>query len=386
MKLYNSLTKKKEPFVPIQKQKVSLYVCGITPYDTTHLGHAFTYVFFDSLVRLLTYKGFEVNYTQNVTDIDDDILKRAKKENRDWKELGTFWTDKFLTDMSALDVLPPTHYVKATDSIATIITIVKKLLAMDVAYEKEGNVYFDVSKKQDYGKLSQFSTHQMELISSERGANIKDPRKKNPLDFVLWQKSQKDEPFWESPWDKGRPGWHIECSAMVYDYLGPQIDIHGGGRDLIFPHHESEIAQSESFTKKSPYVKQWLHTAMLLYQGEKMSKSLGNLVMVSDLIVKYDPSVIRFALLSHHYRNPWEFYYEQLEESHKNLQLLVSVAKKVNLSTVSNEFVDEFLLRLDDDMNTEKALVYLVELAKNKPSDEACEAIYFGLKLLGITV
>lgn len=320
MKVFNSKSLRVEEFVPQEKNNVTMYVCGITPYDTTHLGHAFLYVFFDAVFRYLQYKKFKVVYTQNVTDIDDDILKRAKNDNRDWRELGDFWTNKFLKDLKDLNLLMPTHYVRATDSIPTIIKIIEGLVKNKFAYAKEGNVYFEVSKFIDYGKLSKLTRSEMVKISKERGADPDDPLKKDSLDFILWQKSKPDEPFWNAPWSKGRPGWHIECSAMIQDRLGEQIDIHGGGADLIFPHHESEIAQSESYSGKTPFVKYWMHASMLMYQGEKMSKSLGNLVMVSDLLKKYSPNAIRWMLLSHHYRQEWEYDEKELQEAQEKVK------------------------------------------------------------------
>jgi len=370
MKLYNSLTQKKESFNPRIPGEISMYVCGITPYDTTHLGHAFTYTFFDTLRRYLASKKYKVNYTQNVTDIDDDILRKAKEEHRDWRELGQFWTDHFLNDMKALNIAMPTHYVKATDSIPTIIEIVKKLVDEKIAYVKEGNVYFRVAKDPEYGKLSHYNPSQMLLLSKERGANPDDPNKENPLDFILWQRSQPDEPSWKSPWGRGRPGWHIECSAMVYQYLGEQIDIHGGGRDLIYPHHESEIAQSEYFTGKKPYVHYWMHTSMLMYQGEKMSKSLGNLIMVSDLLNNYSANAIRYLLLSHHYRAPWEFTYEQLDDAEKNVKLIEKVLQCHSREDghpeqkISKEIPKQFGAALEDDMNTPEALKLVNHIAQ----------------------
>ncbi len=355
MKIYNSLTKRVEQFIPLKEKGIKIYVCGITPYDTTHLGHAFTYVFFDVLVRYLQFKQYKVTYVQNVTDIDDDVLRKAKKQKRDWRELGDFWTKNFLKDMKSLNVLPPTHYVKATDSITLMIRIIRVLIDKGFAYQKEGNVYFDVGKFKDYGNLSHFTKKQMILISKERGADPNDPLKKNPLDFILWQKRKENEPFWESPWGKGRPGWHIECSAMINQYLGEQISIHGGGRDLIFPHHESEIAQSESYTGKRPFVKYWMHTAMLIYQGEKMSKSLGNLVMVSDLLRKYCANEIRYVLLSHHYRKPWEFEEKELLEARKSLFLIYkSLHDKQDPSATK-----DFLAAMNNDLDTPKALEVL---------------------------
>lgn len=367
MKLYNSLSKSKKEFKPLENKQVLIYVCGITPYDTTHLGHGFLYVQFDVLVRYLRLKGYKVNYTQNVTDIDDDILKQAKKTGQNWKELGDFWTNNFLADMKSLNVAMPTHFVKATDSIPKMIKIIEKLIQEGFAYQKKGNVYFEIAKFPEYGKLSRFDKDRMILIAKERGGNIDDPNKKDPLDFLLWQKSSKDEPFWQSPWSKGRPGWHIECSAMIDQYLGSQIDIHGGGGDLIYPHHESEIAQSESYTKKSPFVKTWMHVAMLQYHGEKMSKSLGNLVMVSDLLKKYSPNAIRWVLLSHHYRIPWEFDSLELESANKSLEIILLALgfKNSSESFVDKESIQEFSNDLDDDFNTPQALNLLTQLAAN---------------------
>lgn len=344
-----------------------MYVCGITPYDTTHLGHAFTYVSFDALFRYLQYKGFNVVYTQNVTDIDDDILKRAKETGKNWKELGEFWTRKFLADLKSLNVLMPTHYVKATDSIPQMIRIIQVLIAKGFAYESSDNVYFDVKKDKEYGKLSHLTEQQMLLIAKERGSNPNDPLKKRQLDFILWQKSQKDEPSWDSPWGKGRPGWHIECSAMVYQTLGEQVDIHGGGRDLIFPHHESEIAQSENFTGKKPFVFYWMHTAMVMLDGEKMSKSLGNLVMVSDLLKIYTANEIRWYLFSRHYRDVWEHRDDDLEKCAERTQTVMSVLTTPlpsNLPDLSHTpSCDTFEHVMDSDLNTPLALEYIYKLA-----------------------
>ncbi|QQG40593.1 MAG: cysteine--tRNA ligase [Candidatus Levyibacteriota bacterium] len=355
MKIYNSLTKKKEPFVSLSKSLVKIYVCGITPYDTTHLGHAFTYVFFDVVYRYLTYQGYNVTYTQNVTDIDDDILKKAQEVGKNWKELGDFWTNRFTTDMKSLNVLPPTHYIKATDSITMIIRIIKALMNKGFAYQIDENVYFSVEKDKKYGKLSRLSKKEMIILLKERGGDPNDPHKKNPLDFLLWQKSKDDEPYWKSPFGKGRPGWHIECSAMNFEYLGKQIDIHGGGYDLIYPHHESETAQSESFTGISPFVRYWLHTAMLKYQGQKMSKSLGNLVLVSDLLQKYSPNAIRYLLLSHHYRSSWEYKESELENAEKKVRKLLNTVSK----STNNSDLSKISAALDDDFNTPLALALL---------------------------
>ena len=397
--LYNSLSKKKEPFVALQKNKVLMYVCGITPYDTTHLGHAFTYIFFDVLSRYLTFKGYKVTYTQNVTDVDDDILRKAKETNRNWKELGQFWTNKFVEDMKKLNVLPPTHYVKATDSIALMIRIIEVLIEKDFAYEKKENVYFEIDKFKDYGKLSGFSSEKMFILSKERGGNPDDKLKKNPLDFLLWQKSRLNEPIWKSPWGPpaggGRPGWHIECSAMISEYLGNQIDIHGGGRDLIFPHHESEIAQTESYTKKKPFVKFWMHTGMLMYKGEKMAKSLGNLVMVSDLLKNYTPNEIRWVLISHHYRKPWEFEETELNFARTCLSKISNLLKGIRnkgIKIKDNQNINEFTIFMDDDMDTPGLVKYLIKLtaAITNESDKPqkilmLQSLSIMLNILGFT-
>jgi L-cysteine:1D-myo-inositol 2-amino-2-deoxy-alpha-D-glucopyranoside ligase len=381
MLLYNSLTKQKKQFTPHNPQEVTMYVCGITPYDTTHLGHAFTYTAFDVLYRVLTAQGYNVNYTQNVTDIDDDILKRAKRDNRDWKELGQFWTDKYVTDMQTLNNTKPTNYVKATETMQTIIEIITKLIEKGFAYKTNGNVYFATKKDPDYGKLSHYSREQMILLSRERGANPADTNKKDPLDFILWQQSLADEPAWESPWSKGRPGWHIECSAMAYQYLDKKIDIHGGGHDLIYPHHESEIAQSEAFTGEAPFVQIWMHTGAVMYDGEKMSKSLGNLVMVSDLLKTYSPNAIRYLLLSHHYRKPWEYEEEELKKAAKTIELIEKELKAIELTETNETVFTKFTEALADELNTPKALEILTTTIKKDKGTARKMAVVLGFTL-----
>ncbi|MBI2051428.1 cysteine--tRNA ligase [Candidatus Roizmanbacteria bacterium] len=371
MHIFNSRSRKKEVFRPLGNKKVKLYVCGITPYDTTHLGHAFVYVFFDTFVRYLRLLRYDVTYTQNVTDIDDDILKRAREEGEDWKKLGDYWTKQFLLDMKALNVAMPTHYVYATASTATIIRIIVAVLKRGYAYERNDNVYFEIKKFKDYGKLSRLTRSQMLVLSKERGADPKDPLKKNPLDFVLWQRAKKGEPGWESPWGRGRPGWHIECSAMNLQYLGRQVDIHGGGRDLIYPHHESEIAQSESYTGKSPFVRYWVHTAMLIYEGEKMSKSLGNLILVKDLLKKYSGGAIRWMLLSHHYRVPWEFEYHKLDEAERTIdEITRALGGHKTINKVKKQHLKHICNILNDDMNTPRALSYIKGLSGRATHDK----------------
>lgn len=394
MKLYNSLTRQKEIFSPLQKKEVTLYVCGITPNNATHLGHAFTYVSFDTLIRFLRFQDYNVKYLQNATDINDgdDVIKQAKELGKTWQEVADFWIAHFKTQMQALHVLEPTYYIKASSAIPKIIEINKVLQEKGFAYEKDSNVYFDIQKDPHYGELCKFTREQMVVISKERGNDPDDPRKKHPLDFVLWIKADQD-PSWESPWGNGRPGWHIECSAMINDYLGDQIDIHGGGRDLIFPHHESEIAQSENYTDKKPFVKTWMHTAMVLYQGEKMSKSLGNLVLVADLLKKFDPFVIRWTLLSHHYRDPWEFREEELDEIDEKIERIQAIEKAGHIheeTKKNNHHLSPFITAMEDDLHTPKALDTLIELSQKAEKEkdlntknDMCAALHAGLEILG---
>lgn len=375
LRIYNSFSRKKEVFKPIRGKNITIYVCGITPYDTTHLGHAFLYIQFDVLIRYLQFLGYKVNYTQNVTDIDDDILKKAKEEKRNWIELGNYWTHRFTTDLKELNVLPPTHYVKATESIPTILKFIEKLTKDDFAYKAGPNIYFRVKKFKKYGKLSKYSESQMRKLLTERGGDPKDPNKEYPLDFILWQGKKEGEPFWKSKFGDGRPGWHIECSSMIYDFLEKQIDIHGGGFDLIFPHHESEIAQSESFTGKAPFVKYWMHASMVKFQKEKMSKSLGNLVMIRDLIKKYSPNEIRFMLLSHHYRETWEFREADMEKAKEKFLKIESLpysGKKPDMKKLN-----KFFSFLNNDLDTKSALYEVLKLAKYKEnSSEVKAALY----------
>ncbi len=386
LNLFSSGSDRKEKFRPLKPKTVKIYVCGVTPYDTTHLGHAFTYVSFDMMIRYLRFKGFNVIYTQNVTDIDDDVLRKAREQKTDWKSLGNFWTKRYRDDMDSLNVLKPTYYVKATESMPQIIRIVSKLVKNGFAYESGGNVYFNVKKFPGYGMLSHFTKKQMKMLLKERGGDPDDPNKKNPLDFIVWQKWKKGEPFWSSPWGKGRPGWHIECSAVISKYLGNQIDIHGGGRDLIFPHHESEIAQSESFTGKSPFSKYFVHTAMVIYKGEKMSKSLGNLVLISDLVKKHSPNAIRWMLLSHRYRQIWEYAPDELEDSESCLRRIENYlrsSRKSRSSGINKAALKEFSAAMDNDFDTPEALHVIKNLCKSGKDQETAELM---MKILGFLV
>lgn len=373
MKLFNTLTQSLEPFVPLG-DSVHIYVCGITPYDTTHLGHAFTYVSFDTLIRYLEFSGHKVKYVQNVTDIDDDVLRKARELGIQWDELGRRETERFLRDMDALNVRRPDVYAKATEEIPGIITIVTSLLERGYAYVSEGCVFYDVHSDPDFGGMARavgLKDYQAMLkVANERGNFPDDPRKRDPLDFVLWQAQAPGEPAWESPWGPGRPGWHIECSAMSIHHLGEQIDIHGGGADLNFPHHTCEIAQSEHYTELVPFSRIWMHSGMVYQDGEKMSKSLGNLTLVSNLLKEYTADAIRIVLQSHHYRYPWECFPEELKiaaDTANTLQQL-RVLIGTDLSNESTEDThmlhDRFVCVMDNDLNTPEAVLMLRKAAQ----------------------
>ena len=381
MRLYNSQSRLKEDFKTIRPNKVLLYVCGITPNNATHLGHAFTYVFFDVLVRYLRHKGFDVNYLQNVTDINDgdDVIAQAKKTGRSWNQEAEYWVDHFHQQMDALNVVHPNQFIFATSIVDKIINTNSELIKKGYAYEKSGNVYFDIDTFPKYGELSRYTKEQMLHISKDRGNNPDDPDKKNPLDFVLWFKSE-DDPAWDSPWGRGRPGWHIECSTMINNLLGSQIDIHGGGRDLIYPHHESEIAQSESYTGKVPFVNTWMHTSMVLYEGEKMSKSLGNLVLANDLLKKFSPNAIRWMLLSHHYRSPWEYEEFELKQDEVKVSKILKASFRIS-DNYDLENIIKFEHIMDDDLNTPSVLKYIEKLVEDNKIKEARQI----LDILGFT-
>lgn len=379
MNIFNSLSGKLEEFKPLNNKKVTIYVCGITPYDTTHLGHAFTYISFDALIRYLIFKGLEVTYTQNVTDINDrdhDILDRAKKLHVSWKNLAEYWTEKFLADMHALNWIHPNHYVTASRHIHHMVDLIRQLLDKELAYLVNGSVYLDTAKFPDYGKLSKFNQDQMLKASLDFDEDLECSEKRHPLDITLWRAHTPNQPphipSFKSPFGRGRPGWHIECSAMSMEYLGEQIDIHGGGTDLKFPHHEAEIAQSEGASGKTPFAKYWLHTGVVHYQGAKMSKSKRNLVMVSDLLKKYSPNAIRWLLLSHHFSQPWEYEEKDLIKAQKNVDAIESAIARIRRkpeTRQSDSNTQQFTAILDQNLDTPKTLEFLLALAKKNSPD-----------------
>jgi L-cysteine:1D-myo-inositol 2-amino-2-deoxy-alpha-D-glucopyranoside ligase len=339
---------------------ITLYVCGVTPYDTTHLGHAFTFVQFDVLVRAIRWllPDRRVTYVQNVTDIDDSILMRARKLGTDWRTLGDEQIEQYRADMRSLNVAGPKDLVRATSAIATMQTLISKLIDHGAAYAVSGNsVFFRVAARPSYGELSGLSREQMlEIAGQQDDADLDDPRKEDPLDFALWKgwSGADDEPCWDSPWGRGRPGWHIECSALCRQYLGEQISLHGGGADLMFPHHESEIAQSETALGVRPFAHIWSHVAMVRMDGEKMSKSLGNMVFVRDLLRRYSPNAVRVYLLRHHYRAVWEWSPGELDSAASLASHLEASARAADTS--AGEVRDIFASALADDLDTPRAV------------------------------
>jgi len=364
MKIYNTMTGKKEEFVPIGDE-VKMYVCGVTPYDNSHFGHALSYVFFDTIRRYMKYRGLKVKYVQNITDIDDKIINRANQRGITTAELAGIYTESFFADMQALNINKPDITPKATEEIPKIIEVIQGLVDKGYAYATDdGSVYFRVTKDEDYGKLSKRS-----LDSMMAGARIEiGEKKENPMDFALWKASKPGEPFWESPWGKGRPGWHIECTAMSMKYLGEQIDIHGGGQDLIFPHHENEIAQSESFSGKVPFVKYWMHNGFLQIGTEKMSKSLGNMISIKEALEKHSSDAIRIFILSSLYRSPLSLSPEGMESAEKGAERLSRAYNRENPGgseiMEAGSFKQQFIEYMDDDFNTAQGLSVIFELAR----------------------
>jgi L-cysteine:1D-myo-inositol 2-amino-2-deoxy-alpha-D-glucopyranoside ligase len=369
MKLFNTLTQSLQEFKPL-KETVSIYVCGVTPYDTTHLGHAFTYVTFDTLIRYLEYKGQKVKYVQNVTDVDDDVIRKSRELGMRWDDLGNREIERFLGDMDSLHVRRPDVYARATDEIERIIELTKRLVERGFAYVSEGCVFFSIQKDPEFGVMAQaigLNDYQSMLtIANERGNFPHDKRKRDPLDFILWQAQAPDEPAWESPWGPGRPGWHVECSSMSMYYLGQQVDIHGGGADLAFPHHTCEISQSEHYSGKVPFVGTWMHAGMVYQDGEKMSKSLGNLTLVRNLLKEYDANAIRLVLQSHHYRYPWECFPEDLKIAAATVQTLQQVRTLVGDKLTGEDTMlhNRFIAAMETDLNTPEVVQLLKQSAK----------------------
>ncbi len=359
LKLYDTARRAVVPFAP--DHVVRMYVCGITPYDSTHLGHAATYLTYDILTRRLEELGHEVRMVRNITDVDDSILPKARELGIPYLELAEAEITRFRSDMDALGMRPPIAEPRATETIDEIVSIVERLLDSGHAYLTHGTAYFDISTSKRFGELSQYSREQMVRLARARGGNPEDPHRRDPLDFVLWQPSMADEPAWRAPFGVGRPGWHIECSAMSMQELGPTLDLHGGGTDLIFPHHECEVAQSEALTGK-PFVRHWLHSAMVAYEGEKMSKSLGNLVFISDLLKVADPRAIRLALMHHHYRSGFEWHDTDIQDGNALLHRL-SAASQRRAGPDPTPFAVRVRAAIDLDLDAPRALDALGELA-----------------------
>ncbi|MGC9324609.1 MAG: cysteine--tRNA ligase [Desulfomonilia bacterium] len=366
--VYNTLSRSKQPFIPLKDNKVGMYVCGVTVYDMCHIGHARSLIVFDVVYRYLLRRGYDVTYVRNFTDVDDKIIARANALGTSYAEIAEKYITEFITDMKILKVKPADVEPKATEHISDIIDMVRMLEDRGLAYQADdGSVYFSVSKFKEYGKLSRRNIE--EMISGAR-VSIEE-HKRDPLDFALWKRSKEGEPWWDSPWSKGRPGWHIECSAMSTHFLGPTLDIHGGGRDLIFPHHENETAQSEG-AYGQPFVRYWIHNGFVTVDGEKMSKSLGNFMTIRELTKDVHPEVLRTLLLSRHYRSPIDFSTDAVHTSQMGLVRFYEMMDRVQRSTTRGEqsrlveiidaFSRQFEEALSDDFNTAKALAELHEL------------------------
>jgi cysteinyl-tRNA synthetase len=382
LSVYNSLSHKIDP---VDDDPVGIYVCGVTPYDTTHIGHAFTYVIFDVLIRYLRFIGREVTYVRNVTDIDDDILMRSATRGINWKELGDTEFARFQEDMAALNNLTPEVEPRATEHTPEMIAIIEKLIDKGFAYENSGSVYFEVAKDPGFGKLCNVSYDAKLEIANERGNFPADPLKRDPLDFVLWQAQKEGEPCWPSPWGDGRPGWHIECSAMSIKYLGETFAIHGGGEDLLFPHHDAEIAQAENATgKKCVHV--WMHTGMVYHGQKKMSKSLGNMVFARDLLEEFSPDAIRLHLLNHHFRSEWDYQAERLTSAYPLARLLETRLADADEATEDDieRHAGGFAGALAENLDTPRAIAELEKLASGDMSS-ARAARTLGAKVLGLT-
>jgi cysteinyl-tRNA synthetase len=368
LKIYDTLTKKKSAFKPIHEKKVSMYVCGMTVYDYCHIGHARTMVSFDIIYRYLKHLGYDVNYIRNITDIDDKIIQRAQKNNEPFHELTERFIRALEEDTKALNILPPISAPKATDFISHMIKLIETLIQKNLAYAaSNGDVYYAVHQFKSYGELA----HQnIDKLRSGSRVSILEA-KNDPLDFVLWKLAKPGEPSWDSPWGKGRPGWHIECSAMCLNCLGESIDIHGGGFDLVFPHHQNEVAQSEGVTEQK-LANYWMHAGLVTINKEKMSKSLNNFFTIREVLDKYPPEVVRYFMLTSHYRSPLNYSVELLMQSQSALERLYQALREVDISNKDshqfsaekNEFTNRFHEAMQDDFNTPVALAVLFDLAR----------------------
>lgn len=372
MQIYNTLTRRKEEFVTLEPGRVRMYVCGPNLYGPSHVGHAMSYIIFDTIRRYLEYRGFDVKHIQNFTDIEDRIIETAKAQGTTIGELAQKYIDRFHSEMDALNVRRATYHPRATEVIPQIIEIVEKLIEKGYAYPMDGDVYFRVQRFADYGKLSNRALDKMEA-----GARIEiDERKEHPMDFALWKASKEGEPAWESPWGMGRPGWHIECSAMSMTYLGEQIDIHGGGQDVVFPHHENEIAQSEAYSGKQPFARYWIHNGLLQLgdSQEKMTRHLGNIVSIREALERYSADGIRVFVLSSHYRGPSTWSDESIKAAERGVERLRSALRGFSqpapsrpedpLSEQADEARARFISAMDDDLNTPQALAQVYDLAR----------------------
>jgi cysteinyl-tRNA synthetase len=367
IKVFNTLSGRKEDFQPRNPPRVDMYVCGITPYSSSHFGHGMSAVNFDMIRRYLTFRGYDVRYVQNFTDIDDKIINRANELDEDPRQLPLRFISEYADSLRLLNVQPAIAYPRATGEIEKIVELIQGLIENGHAYAVDGDVYFRVASDDDYGKLSHRSLD--DLLA---GARVEvDERKENPADFALWKAAKPGEPTWPSPWSDGRPGWHIECSAMSMRYLGEQIDIHGGGQDLIFPHHENEIAQTESFTGKVPFVRYWMHNGFVLFNETKMSKSLGNTVLLPEALAAHAPDAVRLFVLQSHYRSPLNLSDEGFEAAERGIERLRAALgdeDEVVGTRASSPAVDQlrtqFVAAMDDDFNTPGALAALFDLAR----------------------
>ena len=389
IKLYNTLTREKELFVPIEEGKVSMYVCGPTVYNYIHIGNARSAVAFDTILRYLTFRGYEVKYVSNFTDVDDRIIRAAKELHLSAPEVADKFIEAYYQDTEALNVERPTINPRVMENIPDIVAFIEALIEKGYAYPSEGDVYYRTRKFKGYGKLSKISLDELSVGASERIEEEENQKKEDPLDFALWKAAKPGEISWEAPWGEGRPGWHIECSVMATKYLGDTIDIHAGGQDLTFPHHENEIAQSEAKTGHV-FAHYWMHNGFVTLDEEKMSKSLGNVVLVKDLVSEMDPEVIRFYLSSAHYRRPIHYSQTTVEEARTNLNRLQTAYSNASyrLQDAKEElpgdekelekiraFKEEFIEKMDDDFNAANGLTVLYEIAKQLNVYSECQEV-----------